>query len=1369
MKNSIRTLIALVVSTSCFGAGESRVLFKDAFDGTGDKPAGFTEACSISEYPPSLKSLAFRPVNGKPTEVHQGLFTLPKGTAECKDYELSFKFLFPRASKKEFTLNIVSGNPGEKRGPVSELITISEKTIAIRPDASGKIVFPTKGVPAPDILLMPDGVWHQAFVKVRGKSLELFIENDGCVRKFAEVQRRNAPLIGFNFAGSTAVDFDDLEVRRIDLASARDFRGEEGVRTRQAAEAMAGIPAGAWVAHTNGEALLMAIPDGTVLAAASFRIGTYPGAMTIKIGYADGSVKDIAVKTFASEYAKKVLRQDKVVEEKVVLPDAGMKFTEQQAKDPKSAWSLSYNTRPNLQYRYTPEGELRIVSNWESFRAASRKFIRFELRPDEKGAQIWIDGRYAGRFDHAVKLKTLTFVLPANGAVMGQEISSKPFSSRYLALDVSQIANPGLLTDATLSFPKGANTISGIPFLVTDGPGNADTGVCRENLGSFALECDGYLSRTPFEGMPESLLLSVPLAQYNRAWALCAVEDDPDKVSVITARLTKFLPGSAVGRGPAIADTAITLPRSGEPLPEGVQKVGEVKTGGKTLSLYLVEFKMDTGNLQEIIFQERPVWLDFELLGKRNDKDNFYFDRSRKPSDDISGVHVFAATLERSPVEMWIMPAVFGNIYQPGEKPAMTATLSSVEKSSCRLEWAVRDIHGKIIEQGSRNVSFARAGEETKIETPFAQKDLGWYGVDYRLTGKDGRELLQHTASFARIAADTRNAGYESPYFAWNFGGAHGTIGDIAVSGPLLLKAGIRSTHVKSETDGAPWKLTMSQLPRLAPKSKDPQKAEKELEVLIKKAISNYPHASMALIFHESGGGPFPLELLGGKTEVDDRQAADDRNRAEHVAMIAKAYRKYAPQIKLVVGNSGTATPGLLAQLFRAKVPREYIDYIGEETVGMTMPPELSVAKENWILRETARVFGYGEIPVSACYEWKCRRSRNLGLERLAEWNVRDILIAHAWNFPLISTVGLPDVSYSYYNSVWGDSAFTHNPQVYPKPGYPAVSTATLVLDCAKFKRQISTGSLTVYALEFKRGTEFIYAFWTARGELDATLTLEKAASVRLTELLGRSSELKSSGGTLTIRVGEGAVYLTSPVALKAVSSLGERSFPREQPPVEAKIIVANRMDQAGEWKIEGTVDARIDIPATHPAALYRPFRRPGVYDLRSVKDEQKGDCLELELIQTNDCPVLLQEYAFLRLTNAIAQPGTPHTIGLWVKGNSSWGKVFWEIEDAEGEKWLSAGSGGYGCDVYDWPELAGINFDGWHFLQFPITGKSPISVQSPGQDGYQWQHDGTGNRRIDYPIKVTGVAVSMPRKALNLLEMMPVRTLLRLKDISTY
>jgi len=121
------------------------------------------------------------------------------------------------------------------------------------------------------------------------------------------------------------------------------------------------------------------------------------------------------------------------------------------------------------------------------------------------------------------------------------------------------------------------------------------------------------------------------------------------------------------------------------------------------------------------------------------------------------------------------------------------------------------------------------------------------------------------------------------------------------------------------------------------------------------------------------------------------------------------------------------------------------------------------------------------------------------------------------------------------------------------------------------------------------------------------------------------------------------------------------------------------------------------------------------------------------------------------------------------VKGNSSWGKVFWEIEDAEGERWLSAGTGGYGTDVYDWPEQAGLNFDGWNHLQFPITARSPIDLQSPGQNAFQWQHNGTGNRKIDYPIKLTAIAISMPRQAVNLIKMEPVKTSIRLGGLSAY
>jgi hypothetical protein len=209
-------------------------------------------------------------------------------------------------------------------------------------------------------------------------------------------------------------------------------------------------------------------------------------------------------------------------------------------------------------------------------------------------------------------------------------------------------------------------------------------------------------------------------------------------------------------------------------------------------------------------------------------------------------------------------------------------------------------------------------------------------------------------------------------------------------------------------------------------------------------------------------------------------------------------------------------------------------------------------------------------------------------------------------------------------------------------------------------------------------------------------------------------------------------------------------------------------MDRTEAWRLDTSVDARIDVPVKEPVRS-TAFRRPGAFELRQVRDDERGECLELALVPRGDCPALVQEYAFLRLKEPVAIPGTPTTIALHVKGNSSWGKIFWEIEDAEGERWISAGSGGYGCEVYDWPEMAGINFDGWHQLQFPITAASPLKVPSPGENGFQWQRSGRGNGRIDYPIRVTGVACSMPRQTLNLLRMEPVSPHIRLGGLSVF
>jgi hypothetical protein len=109
-----------------------------------------------------------------------------------------------------------------------------------------------------------------------------------------------------------------------------------------------------------------------------------------------------------------------------------------------------------------------------------------------------------------------------------------------------------------------------------------------------------------------------------------------------------------------------------------------------------------------------------------------------------------------------------------------------------------------------------------------------------------------------------------------------------------------------------------------------------------------------------------------------------------------------------------------------------------------------------------------------------------------------------------------------------------------------------------------------------------------------------------------------------------------------------------------------------------------------------------------------------------------------------------------------------WEFEDAQGEKWLSCGTGGYWCDVYDWPKQASINFDGWNFVQFPIVQASPVRLPNPGEVSEQWRSSG-GNNRIDYPIKLTGLAVNMTRQALDLTVMKPVNTVIRLRDLSAY
>src|SRR6185503_9749611 len=168
---------------------------------------------------------------------------------------------------------------------------------------------------------------------------------------------------------------------------------------------------------------------------------------------------------------------------------------------------------------------------------------------------------------------------------------------------------------------------------------------------------------------------SVPQAFYHRAWVLCAVDPDVTKNPVLTTRLTRF---GIWGRGGAMADTTLTLPRvdekpGGEKPSDGIEQVGSVEYTADqkkiTAPLYLVRVDLKTGDILDILADQKDPYapmkigpyLDFEFLGKCGGLE-VQKDHRRKPvPTSTSSVHIFGVTLEKAPAELRLKQAQPGN------------------------------------------------------------------------------------------------------------------------------------------------------------------------------------------------------------------------------------------------------------------------------------------------------------------------------------------------------------------------------------------------------------------------------------------------------------------------------------------------------------------------------------------------------------------------------------------------------------------------------------------------------------------------------------------------------------------------------------
>ena len=1353
-----RAAVAVAVvlaASSAIAGGAPKTVYRETFDHLGDYVACFNDGARISEAPASLKALTFDPgTNGVVRAARRGHFRIATPPASS-DYAIHFAF----QSRGPFSLVLLFGDEAKPRRATCTIAETGSFFGKGRPSAP-----PADGAPG----FLGSWQWNRGAIVVTGGKAALHLWRNGVLAAEATCRLPPGPLVGWNLESASWVSIDYVSV--VDGARAPYRVGDVAdwlLHRDPAGDTDFDPPKGA-TTLTNGQTVAFAPGEGRDFCLA-YRCGDEnpgrPNAVDFLLE--DGTKASVTFQTRDASCPAKLRRYSAASGQfEAVSTNVPVKGAFTAVTGP--GFRVSDYAVPRLQYRYENREALEILAGLDKIPPAQERVVRLRLRPLEPGwrtNEVWIDSRYAGtmRLPSPIRSLSARFLGSPDMAVYSVGDLACAFAdTRFLVLDVDGLARPY----GTLPSITGLPHAQTVPFTITRPSRALNLAFCRENLGSFALECNGYLSRSAFDGMPSSMHFSVPVAQYVRAYALCAVDPKApaDFVPTVTARLTHYQDNG--GRSQAACECTRRLPAKGEPLPEGVTAFGEAAGG---VPVYQVAFDFDIGSIQDLTSLLPLDRLDLDFVGCMWEKDTFYLSRRRSPSyERQSSVQVYAATLERAPVAMVVTPNRPNSVYYPQERPGATVSLSPLDEGPYTFSVEVRSAAGDTVVA----TNFTASGAvEKAIE--FNIRDYGHYDVAYTVADAAGKATVTHRGSFSLVPPDTRKAGYDSPYYVWNFRGAHGTPRRIEDYGDMLRRMGVRRTLLSDdlcETNPLvqPYKLTLGQFPyyRVRPKAgQTAEEAAEEMKATIREKMARFPHCRTAIIFHESGGGPFPQELLNGRTEVTPQIAAADTNRLEAALATARVWREIDPDVRLILGNSGFSL-GLLGQLFRAGYPKEMIDAMGDESVGMTQPPERSVAYPAWMLRKLARAYGYDDAAPDAPWEWKSRVIRHLGEADFAAFKVRDALVCHAWKYTTIPLSGLTEMANSYYDTIWGDGCFTRWPLAYPHQCFTATATLTLLLDCAKFVRQIPTGSLTAYCLEFvKPDNSYVYALWTARAEMEAEIqAAEGVRRLTVTDMLGVASKLDV--GT-PLPIGPHPLYLSTDDPLLAVRATAEEDFAAASARRAASAppaTVVQPLDDPAAVKVERAADRRIETGLDDPPFLC--FHRAGAFEVAATTN----GCLRVTRTSTNACPELVEEYAFLRFANPKPAEGRPTTIGVWAKGNSSWGKLYFEFTDAEGERWLSAGTGGYGCSTYDWPETASLNFDGWQFVEFPITGDSPVKVFSPGETEWQWQRDGErGNGRIDFPITPTALGVGMYPHALNLVEMEETDRSILLKDLSTY
>jgi len=1030
-----------------------------------------------------------------------------------------------------------------------------------------------------------------------------------------------------------------------------------------------------------------------------------------------------------------------------------------------------------------------VAAKYHLFPSALEHPFTIHLETTSDGLRVWLDGRFIGDVPSDSGAVAGRITLPREGAVFGAVDAPGLAQGRFLPLDLDPYGRPGAIEIKTL--PEGLsmggpNDLEGLPFLTVSPGRNINVGLSRwlEEKIDPPDFCDNDTTRSAFDGCPETIMLRVPKENFLAAHVLCAVDPGRGLAPALTLRLTRFGNhyGDSGGRtDQAIGDTTVCLPvdSGAGGLPPGVRALGAVEVNTvvprvhmwtyakRKLPVYLVRVPLKVGAVADLLGEDAPVfgrrrdYWNIELTKEiRTTVQQFNLQSYRlKPVGLPSAVHVLGMTLERAPVDVQISAREKGNIFYAAKDPAFEVRLLNHQDTPSKVT-VTCDIAGLDGEKTQRTLALdvPAGGEQpgtAEGRIPLNMDTLGYFDAVLTAHLADGTEIWREPTAFALLPPDTREAGGESPFGVWWFAQTHGCSKKLEWIGPILRKAGIRHCCPGrfTEEELKPYKLSYSMVPSM---HRRPERA--------KKFIKNHPNIRLAMIFHERGipdtEVPFP-ELMGKpEPELSERGKAVFDKYWKTGEEIATWYRENHPSIKLSFGNS---PPGISVWFMRRGWPKKWVDCFGMEGVGawhMTeSPPRRGAMQEVWMLSEMRKHYGYEHVPVSSGYEYITRGSQPGALteRQQGEYHTRDAIHGLAYGFLSINIGLADDCADSYYNTIYGGSGFVRrNPLLTPKPVYVMYATMTQMLDRAKYERAVDSGSRSLYVLEFTRGAKRVHPIWTLRGRRELSLTVEDA-TVSVTDSMGNTRNLAAQGRVISLEASTAPTYLvTASPVLKVVAGPAHYD---ETPPENAFVVDA--LSDPAAWLVEQEPDTYLETFATD-----LPYVR-GKFEVRAATDARKGKALELELLAAPDVPKLTGRYLSLRPKDPVTLEKEATRIGTWVKGNSCWGRVFWEFTDAKGETWFSTSDETSGWEVSDWKNRSCINFDGWCFVSMRIPKRYPGGFHHP--EDRDWRYEGrTQDGVVQHPITVTRIVVAMRDHQVYVTEMVPAQSrTIRLKDLT--